>query len=186
MPSIWKGRWHRGSRHRRWHSLGTPAQDLRGVRGVRGGGIRGSWARTVRRQACRRGPSTQDRGAIHGWARFLLCSIGECSGSQACTPGGNMSKIVAAIFADRAKAYEGYLALKYLAAKGVEVHASAIISKGSDSKLSVLEDSYDGFRVTAVAALIGGLAGLRGGPLGALMGAVGGALIGGSAELTVR
>ena len=95
-----------------------------------------------------------------------------------------MSKIVAAIFADRAKAYEGYLALKYLAAKGVEVHASAIISKGSDSKLSVLEDSYDGFRVTAAAALIGGLAGLSGGPLGALMGAVGGALIGVSAELT--
>ncbi len=82
-----------------------------------------------------------------------------------------MSKIVAAIFADRAKAYEGDLALKHLAAKGVEVHASAIISKGSDSKLSVLEDSYDGFRVTAedsydgfrvtaAAALIGGLAGL--------------------------
>ncbi len=81
-----------------------------------------------------------------------------------------MSKIVAAIFADRAKAYEGDLALKHLAAKGVEVHASAIISKGSDSKLSVLEDSYDGFRVTAAAALIGGLAGLSGGPLGALMG----------------
>src|SRR5258705_11820418 len=95
-----------------------------------------------------------------------------------------MSKIVAAIFADRAKAYEGDLALKHLAVKGVEVHASAIISKGSDSKLSVLEDSYDGFRVTAAAALIGGLAGLSGGPLGALMGAIGGALIGVSAELT--
>lgn len=95
-----------------------------------------------------------------------------------------MSKIVAAIFADRAKAYEGDLALKHLAAKGVEVHASAIISKGSDSKPSVLEDSYDGFRVTAAAALIGGLAGLSGGPLGALMGAIGGALIGVSAELT--
>ena len=95
-----------------------------------------------------------------------------------------MSKIVAAIFADRAKAYEGDLALKHLAAKGVEVHASAIISKGSDSKLSVLEHSYDGFRVTAAAALIGGLAGLSGGPLGALMGAVGGALIGVSAELS--
>jgi len=95
-----------------------------------------------------------------------------------------MSKIVAAIFADRAKAYEGDLALKHLAAKGVEVHASAIISKGSDSKLSVLVDSYDGFRVTAAGALIGGLAGLSGGPLGALMGAVGGALIGVSAELT--
>ena len=72
-----------------------------------------------------------------------------------------MSKIVAAIFADRAKAYEGYLALKHLAAKGVEVHASAILSKGSDSKLSVLEDSYDGFGVTAASALIGGLAGFR-------------------------
>ena len=95
-----------------------------------------------------------------------------------------MSKIVAAIFANKAKAYEGALALKDLAANGVEVHASAIVSKGSDSKLSVLEDSYDGFRVTAAAALIGGLAGLSGGALGTLMGAVGGALIGVSAELT--
>jgi len=48
----------------------------------------------------------------------------------------------------------------------------------------VLENRYDGFRVTAAAALIGGLAGLSGDPLGVLMGAVGGALIGVSAELT--
>ena len=95
-----------------------------------------------------------------------------------------MSTIVAAIFADRAQAYEGDLALKHLAAKGVEVHASAIISQGSDGNLSGLGDGYDGFRVTAAAALIGGLAGLSGGPLGAMMGAVGGALIGVSAELT--
>jgi hypothetical protein len=69
-----------------------------------------------------------------------------------------MSKIVAAIFADRAKAHDGALALKDLAASGVEVRASAIVSKGSDSELSVLEDSYYGFRATAAAALIGGLA----------------------------
>jgi hypothetical protein len=36
-----------------------------------------------------------------------------------------MNKTVDAIFADRAKAYEGVLALEHLAAKGVEVHASA-------------------------------------------------------------
>jgi uncharacterized membrane protein len=94
-----------------------------------------------------------------------------------------MSNIVAAIFADKAKAYEGGLALKDLVRKGVEVRAFAIVSKGSDRKPSVLENSYDGFRVTAAAALIGGLAGSSGGPTGALMGAVGGALIGVSAEL---
>jgi len=38
--------------------------------------------------------------------------------------------------------------------------------------------------MTAVAALIGGLAGLPGGPLAAAIGATGGALIGISAELT--
>jgi hypothetical protein len=60
-----------------------------------------------------------------------------------------MSKIVAAILADRARAHEGNLALKRLAAEGVERHAFAIISKGADTKPSVREDSHDGFRVTA-------------------------------------
>jgi hypothetical protein len=60
-----------------------------------------------------------------------------------------LSKIVAAILADGAKAQEGNLALKRLAAEGVEGHAFAIITKGADTKPSVREDSHDGFRVTA-------------------------------------
>jgi hypothetical protein len=47
----------------------------------------------------------------------------------------------------------------------------------------VLEDSYARVSRDRSRALIGGLAGFSGGPLGALMGAVGGALIGVSAEL---
>jgi len=87
-----------------------------------------------------------------------------------------MSKIVAAIFADRAKAYEGDLALKHLAAKGVEVHAFRDhFQRLRQQAVSAGGQFMTGFRVTAAAALIGGLAGLSGGPLGALMGAVGGA-----------
>ena len=95
-----------------------------------------------------------------------------------------MSKIVAAIFPDKAKADEGNLALKKLVADGIAVHASAIVSRDLDSKLSLLECAYKGSHVTAAAALIGGLAGLPGGPIAAAVGAAGGALIGIAAELT--
>jgi uncharacterized membrane protein len=97
-----------------------------------------------------------------------------------------MSKTVAAIFPDIAKAREGNLVLRKLGAEGIAVHTSAIVFKNSDSKLSVLDAAYDGSHVTAVAALIGGLAGLPGGPLAAAIGAAGGALIGISAELTEK
>jgi uncharacterized membrane protein len=97
-----------------------------------------------------------------------------------------MSKIVAAIFPDKPKADEGNLALKKLVADGIAVHASVIVSRTSDSKLSVVEYAYEGSHVTAAAALIGGLAGLPGGPIAAAMGAAGGALIGIAVELTEK
>jgi uncharacterized membrane protein len=97
-----------------------------------------------------------------------------------------MSRIVAAIFPDKAKAAEGNLALKKLVAEGIAVHASAIVSRNADSKLSLTEYAYEGSHVAAAAALIGGLAGLPGGPIAAAVGAAGGALFGVAAELTEK
>lgn len=94
-----------------------------------------------------------------------------------------MNKIVVAIFRDKAGADEGNLALKKIVAEGISVSASAIIFKNSNNQLSVLEHAHDASHVTAVAALIGGLAGLPGGPLAAAFGAAGGALVGMSAQL---
>jgi len=71
-----------------------------------------------------------------------------------------MTKIVAAIFPDEAKAHEGNLALKKLGAEGIAVYASALVSKNSDNRLTVLEHACAESHMTAVAALIGGLAGL--------------------------
>ena len=93
-----------------------------------------------------------------------------------------MNKIVAFIFPEKANADEANLAFKKFCAEGIEVYALTIISKDSDSRLSVLEHTYDGSHVTAVAAMLGGVAGLPGGLLAAVFGAVGGALIGLSAE----
>jgi len=97
-----------------------------------------------------------------------------------------MNKTVAVIFPDTGRAREGNLVLKKFGAEGIAVYASTIISKNSDGKLRVLEAAYDGSHVTAVAALIGGVAGLPGGPLAVAMGAACGALIGISAELTEK
>ena len=77
-----------------------------------------------------------------------------------------MNKTVAVIFPDTGTAREGNLVLKKFGAEGITVYVSAIISKNSDDKLRVLEAAYDGFRVTAAAALIGGLAGFGGVRLG--------------------
>jgi uncharacterized membrane protein len=93
-----------------------------------------------------------------------------------------MNKIVALIFPEKANADVANLAFEKFGAEGIEVYALTIISRNSDGRLSVLEHTYDGSHVTAVAAMIGGLAGLPGGLLAVLAGAVGGALIGLSAE----
>ena len=54
----------------------------------------------------------------------------------------------------------------------------------ASGKLSVQEVTKEGLGGTAVGALIGALAGLPLGPLAVTIGAAGGALIGGSADLT--
>ena len=97
-----------------------------------------------------------------------------------------LRKFGVAIFPDEKTASNGSRALKELGESGATVYASVIIVKHSNGNISVLDRSGKGSHATAIAALIGGLAGLPAGPLAVAMGVAGGALIGLSAELTDR
>lgn len=95
-----------------------------------------------------------------------------------------MGEFVAAVFPDKASADAANMALKKLHARGMVIYGSAVVSKGPDGKVSVTDEIAEGSSATVGAALIGGLAGLAVGPIAAAIGAVSGALIGGSADLT--
>jgi len=96
-----------------------------------------------------------------------------------------MSKLVVVMFPDTATLQEGIDALKKLRAEGsIRLYASTVVARDASGKLSVREVTKEGFGGTAVGAFIGGLAGLPLGPLAVTIGAAGGALIGGSADLT--
>jgi uncharacterized membrane protein len=97
-----------------------------------------------------------------------------------------MRKLAVAIFPDEKTACDGDRAVKELAERGLVIYAAAVVLKDISGKIAVLDRWDSGSHTTAVAALIGGLAGLPAGPVGAAMGAAGGGLIGFSAELTDR
>jgi uncharacterized membrane protein len=95
-----------------------------------------------------------------------------------------VSKSIVVSFPDETKIHEGIRALKKMQADGnFKIYASAAVAKDSGGKLAVQEITHEGLGVTAVGALIGGLAGLPGGPLAMMIAAAGGAIIGGSAKL---
>ncbi len=96
-----------------------------------------------------------------------------------------MSKLVVVMFPDAAMIQEAIDALKKLRAeRSIRLYASTVVARDASGKLSVKEVTKEGLGGTAVGALIGGLAGLPLGPLAVTIGAAGGALIGGSADLT--
>ena len=96
-----------------------------------------------------------------------------------------MSKLVVVMFSNAARIQEAIGALKKLRAEGsIKLYASTVVARDAGGKLSVQEVTKEGLGGTAVGALIGGLAGLPLGPLAVTIGAAGGALIGGSADLT--
>jgi len=98
-----------------------------------------------------------------------------------------MSKFVVVIFSDEAGVHQGTQALEKLHAEGgITLYASAVVARGSDGKLAVQKITNDGLGGTTVGALIGGLAGLPAGPLAAMIGAAGGAIIGMSADVINR
>jgi uncharacterized membrane protein len=98
-----------------------------------------------------------------------------------------MSRFIVVTFPDEPKSYEGAHILKDLHAEGrIALHGLAVVARGSDGKLSVGESTYEGPHGAAVAALIGGLAALPGGPVAATLFAAGGALFGLSADIINR
>lgn len=98
-----------------------------------------------------------------------------------------MSRFIVVTFPDEPKSTEGAHILKDLHAEGrITLHGLAVVARGSDGKLSVAESAYEGPHGAAVAALIGGLAALPGGPVAAALFAAGGALFGLSADIINR
>src|SRR5271166_1764323 len=95
-----------------------------------------------------------------------------------------MEKMLAVIFDDESKAYEGSHALKQLDAEGsMTIYAEAVIKKNADGTVTVKQVD-DGFPIGTVGGTaIGSLIGLLGGPVGVGIGAVTGALAGSLGDL---
>jgi uncharacterized membrane protein len=95
-----------------------------------------------------------------------------------------MSKYVVVVFPEEAKAYEGTRALKELHAEGsLGVYAMAVIGTDASGKLSVKQTADTDPLGTGVGALVGGIVGLLGGPVGAAIGMSYGALVGGLSDI---
>src|SRR5260370_10392144 len=95
-----------------------------------------------------------------------------------------MSKYIGVSFPDDAKADEGSRVLKDLRAEGsIALSGMAVVVKDATGTLSVKKSVDEGPLGMAAGALIGGLAGLPGGPVGVVIGATGGALFGRAADL---
>jgi uncharacterized membrane protein len=95
-----------------------------------------------------------------------------------------MSKYIGVIFPDDAKADEGSRVLKDLHVEGsIALSGMAVMVKDATGTPSVKNLVDEGPLGMAAGALIGGLAGLPGGPVGVVIGATGGALVGRAADL---
>ena len=90
-----------------------------------------------------------------------------------------MEKMIVTIFETEPKAYDGMFALHQLDSEGtITVHAGAVVRKNSDGTVDLLK-ADDEFPIGAVGGTaIGGLIGLLGGPVGVLVGATSGTLVG--------
>jgi len=90
-----------------------------------------------------------------------------------------VEKMLAVIFDDEKKAYQGSRALNELDLEGeISIHAESVISKGSDGKLSVKQAEGDFPIRTLGGSALGGLLGLLGGPMGFGIGAAAGGFAG--------
>lgn len=95
-----------------------------------------------------------------------------------------MEKFVVVTFPTQEKAYEGVRALKELDAEGsLSLYGMEVVGRDSAGVLHVKQVADAGPIGMGVGALLGGLFGLLGGPVGAAVGFSGGALIGGTSDL---
>src|SRR5260370_10350625 len=96
----------------------------------------------------------------------------------------SMSRYIGVIFADEAKADEGSRVLKDLHVEGnIALSGMAVVVKNATGALLAKKPVDEGPLGLAAGALIGGLAGLPGGPVGGVIGATRRALFGRAAEL---
>jgi uncharacterized membrane protein len=97
-----------------------------------------------------------------------------------------MERMLAVVFDDESKAYEGSHALKQLDGEGtIAIHAEAVIKKNADGTVTI-KQSEDEFPIRTVGGTaLGCLIGLLEGPVGAGVGAVAGWLAGSIGDLRV-
>jgi uncharacterized membrane protein len=95
-----------------------------------------------------------------------------------------MSTLLIVNFADREKTGQGTSLIREMRADGsVKLYASTLVARDPNGRSIVQPITEEGIGGALVGALIGGLAGLPAGPLGMVVVAAGGALIGASADL---
>ena len=97
-----------------------------------------------------------------------------------------MERMLAVVFDDEAKAYEGSHALKQLDSDGsIAIHAEAVIKKNTDGTVTIKQSDDDLPVRTVGGTAIGALIGLLEGPVGLAVGASVGALAGMIGDLHV-
>jgi uncharacterized membrane protein len=94
-----------------------------------------------------------------------------------------MSRFIGLIFQDEGTATEALHALKELeASRSIAISGMAMVEKDANGTISLKSATDEGPIATLVGALIGGLAGLGGGPVGVPIAAAGGAMLGHAAD----
>ena len=97
-----------------------------------------------------------------------------------------MERMLAVIFNDELKTYEGSHALKELDTEGsISIHAEAVIKKNADGTVTVKQSEGDFPIRTVGGTAIGSLIGLLEGPVGLAVGATAGFLAGSIGDLAV-
>ena len=97
-----------------------------------------------------------------------------------------MEKMLAVVFDNESKAYQGSRALAQLDAEGsIAIHAESVIKKNDDGTVTVKHVDGDFPVRTVGGTAIGSLVGLLGGPIGVGVGAAAGALAGSIGDLHV-
>jgi uncharacterized membrane protein len=96
-----------------------------------------------------------------------------------------MDRMLVVVFDTESKAYDGKRALLDLDSDGsIVVYASAVVSKNADGTTTIRQSDDPGPLGTLVGASLGSLIGLLGGPAGVAIGAAVGMLAGGTADLS--
>ncbi len=91
-----------------------------------------------------------------------------------------MNKVVVVVFPDEEAGRKGVAAFEELHSEGLlTVHVGVLVARDADGGISIKEREAKGPFGAAIGALLGGLIGLIGGPGAAVVGAAGGALMGG-------